>query len=337
KQKGKIRLLSYADFCPYDVDVEEFKAARTNFSLEEWVDIILSAVDYNPKGYRSATEKLTAIKRLLPFVEKRLNMLELAPGGTGKSYLFGQISRFGWIISGNVSRAKLIYDKSRKTDGAISTHDFVALDEIREANYMRDKEVQSALQSVMENGSYRADDGHEVNVDGGIVFLGNIKSDVMNEHVNMLQELPLPFHQPQFLDRIHGFIKGWELPRINEDMKAAGWALNTEYFASIMHELREDPVYRSIVDALICVPNKADTRDTEAVKRLCTAYLKLLFPHAASVHDIKPEDFSRYCLIPAMEMRSIIRMQICMADNSVKNRSIPDFRVNVFDALPAAK
>ena len=87
----------------------------------------------------------------------------------------------------------------------------------------------------------------------------------MDEYSNMFLELPEPFHRVPFLDRIHGFIKGWELPRMNDDLKAFGWALNSEYFSSIMHELRDDPSYRAIVDARIDMPPKADTRDTEAM------------------------------------------------------------------------
>lgn len=327
KTKGKIKLMDYKDFCPYEVDLDEFKDARSQFSLDEWIDIILGAVDYNANGYGGRTQKLAVIQRLLPFVEKRINLMELAPAGTGKSYLFGQISRYGWLVSGKVSRAKLIYDLGKKQDGIVAIRDFVALDEIREASYMQDEEIQAALQAIMENGKYRAADNHEVNVDAGIIFLGNIKSDAMDEYSNMFLELPKPFHQTQFLDRIHGFIKGWDLPRMNDDLKVCGWALNSEYFSSIMHELRDDPSYRAIVDELIEMPPKADTRDTEAVKRISTAYLKLLFPHVRRARDIRARDFNRYCLRPAMEMREIIRIQMGIVDEKEAGKSVPSFSV----------
>ena len=178
-----------------------------------------------------------------------------------------------------MTRAKLIYDIGKKKDGVVAVRDYVALDEIREAEYMKDTEIQSALQAIMENGKYRAPDNHEVTVNAGIVFLGNISSSAMSEYQCMFGELPKPFHQPQFLDRIHGFIKGWDLPRMTDDLKVCGWALNSEYFATVMHELRDDPSYRAVVDELVVLPKGADTRDTEAVKRICTAYLKLLFPN----------------------------------------------------------
>lgn len=327
KTPGKIKLMDFTDFCPYEIDLEEFKTARESFSLDEWIDIVLSAVDYNPVGYESSRQKLSAMQRLLPFVEKNLNLIELAPPGTGKSYLFGQISRYGWLVSGKVTRAKLIYDIGKKADGIVAYKDFVALDEIREAEYMKDTELHSALQQIMENRKYNAPDGHEVNVDAGIVFLGNISGSVMDEYSNMFFELPEPFHRVPFLDRIHGFIKGWDLPRMNDDLKAFGWALNSEYFSSIMHELREDPTYRAIVDARIDMPSKADTRDTEAIKRICTAYLKLLFPHVRRPQDITSRDFNRYCLQPAMDMRAIIRIQMGIADEKEAGKAVPSFSV----------
>lgn len=332
KEKGKIKLVSFKDFCPYMVDVDDYKYARESFSLTEWIDILLGAADYNAAGYASTEQKLAVIQRLLPFVEKRINLMELAPAGTGKSYLFGQVSRHGWLVSGKVTRAKLIYDIGKKKDGVVAVRDFVALDEIREAEYMKDTEIQSALQAIMENGAYRAPDNHEVNVDAGIIFLGNISSSAMSEYQNMFTELPKPFHQPQFLDRIHGFIKGWDLPRMTDDLKVCGWALNSEYFATVLHTLRDDPSYRAVVDQLVVLPKGADTRDTEAVKRICTAYLKLLYPNVRSAEDISAFEFKKYCLKPAMEMRQIIRMQMGYADEKYQGSMVPAFTIREVDA-----
>jgi len=297
------------------------------FSLEEWVDIVLGAIDYNPKGYDGLSQKLAMLQRLLPFVEKNLNLIELAPPGTGKSYLFGQVSRYGWLVSGKSTRAELIYNKRTKTEGVVAYKDYVALDEIREAVYMKDTELHSALQEMMENKKFKTADGHEVNIDAGIVFLGNIIGENQNEYRNMFAELPEPFHKTPFLERLHGFIKGWELPIMNEDMKAKGWALNSEYYSTIMHELRDDPSYRVVVEDLLEVPEKANTRDTEAVKRICSAFLKILFPNVRSAEDISPFDFDTYCLQPALQMRGIIIMQKGFADAKEAGKSVPDIRV----------
>lgn len=314
RNPGKIKLVGFQDFCPYIIDLDEYKYAREAFSLDEWIDIILGAIDYNAAGYESRKQKLTMITRLLPFVEKRLNMIELAPKGTGKSYLFGSVSRFGWLSSGGtMSRAKMFYDVARRTEGLVFGHDFVAMDEVQTINFTDVDEMRGALKGYMENGKYTVGN-HEGTADSGIILLGNIPASFMNEYLNMFSELPRVFHESALIDRFHGFLKGWDLPRMNDDLKICGWALNSEYFSMIMHELRDDPSYRAVVDACIEVPEKSDTRDTEAIKRICTAYLKLLFPHVQHPEEISSRDFNTYCLKPAIEMRSIIKIQLGILD-----------------------
>ncbi len=326
RSNGFIKMTDYRPFCPYSVDLSQYKDGRKNFSTEEWINVLISAADYNYKGFDSTEQRLSFLQRLLPFVEKNLNIIELAPPGTGKSYLFGQISRFGWLVSGKSTRAQLIYNKTSKREGVVAYKDYVALDEIREADYMKDTEMHSSLQQIMENGSFKADDGHQVNVDAAIVFLGNITGASMNEHTFMFEELPVPFHRSPFLDRLHGFIKGWELPRMNDDMKANGWALNSEYFSSILHELRADTSYRKIVDEMLLIPPKADTRDTEAIRKICTAFTKLIFPQIESNRDISPADFDKYCLQPALAMRTIIREQMGFADSKEAGKTVPNIK-----------
>ena len=129
---NKVTLEDYRAFVPYNVDLTYFKEARSYFTTEEWINVVLEAIDYNSLGYDSEETKLMVITRLLPFVEKRLNLIELAPKGTGKSYLFGNVSRYGWLSSGGVmSRAKMFYDQSKRREGLISGSDFVTLDEVQ--------------------------------------------------------------------------------------------------------------------------------------------------------------------------------------------------------------
>jgi len=129
------------------------------------------------------------------------------------------------------------------------------------------------------------------------------------------------------LDRFHCFIEGWKLPRISEDLKINGWTLNVEYFSEIMHELRDKPIYSAIVNDLLEVPAKADTRDTTAVKIIATAYLKLLFPNVNDTSEIYKEDFKNYCLIPAIEKRQIIRRQIHLIDEEFSDE-MPDIKID---------
>ena len=263
------------------------------------------------------------LSRLLPFVEKKINLIELAPKGTGKSYLFSQISKYGWLVSGgSVSRARLFYDISRRAVGLVSRYDYVALDEIQSISFPDEEEVRGALKGYLESGEYRVGDHQDVG-QAGFVLLGNINESNMNENSNVFRELPKIFQESALVDRFHGFIKGWHIPRMRENMKAEGWGLNVEYFSEILHALRDDIRYRAVVDELLKVPKGADTRDTEAIKRLATGFLKLFFPHVLVLKEVKISDFEEYCLKPACKMRAIIRKQLHIMDLEYQE-NIPD-------------
>ena len=323
KIPGKIKLTGFKNFCPYTVDLEYYKDMRANFSTEEWIDVILGAIDYNAAGFETELQKLSMLTRLLPFVEKRVNIIELAPKGTGKSYVFGHVSKYGMITDGGkVTRSKMFYDAVRRKPGFICGPDFVAIDEVKLVNFGDENEMRSILQGYLEYGKFNSN-GYDGESDAGVVFLGNIQKENMDEYSYMLAELPTLFQETALLDRIHGFVKGWDIPRMNDSLKITGWALNSEYFCSIMHELRNDLSYRAIVEKIVDVPERSDTRDTEAIKRIATAYLKLLFPHVRSEFDVDKQEFTDYCLVPAMRMRRIIKLQQGMIDTEYKGKDVP--------------
>lgn len=331
--KGKIKLTAFKTFCPYTIDIDYFKKARNEFSISEWIDILLGAVDYNASGYLGDEEKkLTMLTRLLPFVEKRLNLIELAPKGTGKSYLFGRVSKFGWLSSGGVmSRAKMFYDQNKRNEGLVAGNDFITLDEVQTISFSDVDEMRAALKGYLESGIFTVGN-YEGRAEAGIILCGNIKKETMEAdgYGNMFEELPDIFHESALIERFHGFIKGWNIPRMNDDLKIEGWALNSEYFCSIMHELRDDMTYRAIVDELIEVPEAADTRDTEAVKRIATAYLKLLYPNVQTPRDITTREFKRYCLDRARKMRDTIIYQLGLLDIEYRGKNIPAFSVKSY-------
>ena len=333
KPKGVITMIAYKPFCPYQVDLDFYREARSEFNVHEWIDVVISAIDYNPDGYRdsegniSEESKLFFLRRLLPFVEKRVNLIELAPKGTGKSYVFEKISKRGWLISGGtVSRASLIYDNAKKTGGLLTRFDYVGFDEVQSITFEQPGQIQQALKHYMEFGEIKGFDAM-LTADAGVIVLGNINADRFDINKNMVEHISEVFGESATLDRFHGFIPGWEIPRMTTGMIAQGWAINTEYFAEVMHALRDDLSYAAIVDELIDAPANADKRHMTAIKRLCTAFLKLLFPHVQTVDDISKEDFIHYCLEPAMEMRSVIYKQLCIIDSkeyNVPSKRIPD-------------
>lgn len=327
--KNIFRLTDFVPFCPYTIDADFYKEARKNFSADEWIDILLGAIDYNPQGFDTQSQKFSMLKRLLPFVEKRLNLIELAPKETGKSYVFANISKYGRLISGgSITRAKMFFDMNKKTTGLVSHYDYIAFDEIQSITFKNDAfEMQGALKGYLESGEYSVGNDRRSG-DAGLILLGNIDSYLMNESKNMFADLPKIFRESALLDRFHGFIKGWTIPKMRENLKANGWALNSEYFSEIIHSLRDELQYRAIVDQLLDVPKDAATRDTEAIKRICTAFLKLLFPHIESAEQIDETEFETYCLRPAKKMRSIIKTQLGILDFGEFGQStIPDIKI----------
>lgn len=328
KVKGKIKLTGFQNFCPYEIDLDYYKDIRKEFTISEWIDIILGAIDYNAAGYESEDQKRAMLKRLLPFVEKRLNLIELAPKGTGKSYIFGAISRYGYLSGGKLTRARLFYDLSRREDGLVFFNDFIAFDEVQKVEFDNPNEMTQTFQNYMEQGTVHIGDKVDM-ADAGFVMLGNIDIEKMDQDVNMFDSLPIVFKSSALIDRIHGFIEGWDIPRMNEGLKVNGWALNSEYFTTILHLLREDTSYRAIVDRIVTYPEDADTRHTEAIKRIATAFLKLLFPNVRGVEDINEMEFERYCLRPARLMRRIILKQLSIIDREYAGKDIPKYSVKI--------
>ena len=323
---GAIYMIDYKPFQPYSIDIAYYQNARKEFTLDEWIDVLLLAVDYNPLGFLNTRQKITLLSRLLPFVEKRTNLIELAPKGTGKSYMMSQISKYGWLVSGgSISRARQYYDISRKIQGLVSIYDYVNFDKVQTISFPDIDEIRGALKGYLEQGEYRVGDYRGVG-DAGLILMGNISDEKMNENAKMFSELPLAFQESAIIDRFHGFIKGWDIPRMRENMKAEGWALNVEYFSEVMHVLRNEIVYSALVEELLSVPMSSDTRDTTAIKRICTGFMKLLFPHAKSPEYIDKEEFRAYCLEPALQMRGIIKRQLHLMDNEY-SYSVPDIQL----------
>nr|WP_321267738.1 BREX system Lon protease-like protein BrxL [uncultured Sulfurimonas sp.] len=323
-----IELVDFKSFSPYKVDLDFFKQARKNFTTEEWVNLLIRAMEYNPDGFSSIGQKITFLSRLLVFVEPRVNLIELAPKGTGKSYIFGNLSKYGWLISGGVvTRAKLLYDVSKQMPGVIINYDYVAMDEIQTITLKDESEIAGGLKSFLESGTFSIANVRQTS-NAGFIILGNIPLDEDNNPIvkSYFEPLPDVFRESAFLDRFHGFIKGWEMPRINQSMIMDGNTLNVEYFSEILHLLREDISYSPIVNSILDVPPHADTRDVNAIKRLTTAYLKLLFPHVESIDDINMDEFKLFCFDEAYKKRGVIRKQIHQIDREF-SEDLPNIKL----------
>lgn len=331
-ERGHIEMVNFKPFRPMQkLDINYFRNCRTKFSLDEWIDVLISAMEYTPSAFAGQMQKIEFLTRLLPFIEPRLNMIELAPKGTGKSYVFGNLSKFVWLVSGGkVSRAKLVYDKTIKAPGIMNFYDLVAFDEIQSITFTDNSEMQSFLKNYLEYGRATIDN-YEFMSECGLMLLGNIHLSVYNEPLSnkYFDNLPSVFKESALLDRFHGMIEGWLLPRINVDMALTDWTLNVEFFSEVLHQMRTESAYSHIVDKLVYVPQGADMRHTKAVKRIATAYLKLLFPHITNVSQVNLEEFNMLCLQPAVRRRDIVRQQCNYIDAELSySKPIPNYRVN---------
>lgn len=322
-KKQHVEMIDYKPFKPFkSVDVDFFREVRKNFSTSEWIDFLLSAMEYDPDGFESIACKLEFLTRLLIFVEPRLNCIELAPKGTGKSYVFGNLSKYGWLVSGGkVTRAKLFYDKQKQQNGIIKNHDFTAFDEIQTIVFQEPSEIQAALKSYLESGKTTIDN-NEFSSECGLILMGNIPltKDRHPVSVRYFDSLPANFRESALLDRFHCFIEGWYLPRINKSMIFKGWTVNVEYFSEILHSMRTQNQYGLLFDELVSFQKDSDMRDFTAVKRITTAYMKLIFPHWITIEDVNLEEFDLYCLQPAIHRRGIVKEQCHNIDPEFKTQ-----------------
>ena len=328
KEKGYIELADYKPFRPYKVDLSYFRDCRKQFTTEEWIDVLLAAMEYNPDSFSGTTQKLEFLTRLLIFVEPRLNMIELAPKGTGKSYVFGNLSKYGWLISGGkISRAKLFYDKSRQQPGIMKNYDFVTFDEIQTITFQDPPEMRAILKSYLEAGNATVDN-YKFLSECSTMLMGNMELTSANvpRHNKYLAQLPENFRESALLDRFHGFIEGWMLPRMDKSMILKDWTLNVEYFSEVLHLLRTAPEYSMLVHEIVYSEEKSDLRDLKAVQRIATAYSKLLFPHITDVAELNKDEFKRYCLNPAIHRRGIIKEQCHKMDEEFKE-GMPDISI----------
>lgn len=331
-KKNHVEMSDYKPFKPYpSVDLSYFRNARQSFSISEWIDTLLSAMEYDADGFESVTQKTEFLSRLLIFVEPRLNVIELAPKGTGKSYIFGNLSKYGWLISGGkVTRSKLFYDKQKQQYGIMKNHDFIAFDEIQTITFQEPAEIQAALKSYLESGKTTIDN-NEFTSECGLMLMGNIPLDINKRPRTQcyFDSLPKSFTESALLDRFHCFIEGWLLPRINKGLIYKGWTFNVEYFSEILHSLRTQNIYGIIFDEIVEYEKNADTRDFNAVKRITVGYMKLLFPHWVSSAMVNRDEFEMYCLQPAIRRRGIIKEQCHKIDPEFKP-SMPKFWIKDF-------
>lgn len=313
KDQYEIVMTAFNPMQAASIDLEYYMTQRKEFNLEEWLVLLTRTMGYNEQNY-STRQKLLIFTRLIPLIEPRVNIIELAPKGTGKSYIYSQLSRHAWLISGGVvTRAQLFYDMNSKQAGIISHFNAVILDEIQTIKLSNEGEIVGALKGYLESGEYRVM-GFHGSSDAGFVILGNIPIiDGLPRDQNYFSELPRWLNGQEataLLDRFHALVPGWELPRIQSSSLCQSFALRADYFGEVLYALRSSQEHMAFVKDHM--ESFGDLRDTRAVQRLACGYLKLLFPNLDTVNL---EEFNEFCLQPAIALRSDIRRQMAYLDS----------------------
>lgn len=242
-------------------------------------------------------------------------MIELAPKGTGKSSVYSRLSRYCWLISGGiVTRAQLFYNMAEKKTGIIAFYDTIVLDEIQTIKFQPPEEVVGALKGYLESGEFRVM-GYQGRAEAGLVLLANIPLDAEGKpkNVNLFETLPNFFSGNSFfLDRFHGLLPGWELPKIEKGMlEYDGYALRTDYLGEILHQLRNRNEYLEFVKQYVSFPSQTYIRDVRAIESITASLVKLLFPHL----EVSAALFEEFCLKPAFLLRKYIKQQVNLVDS----------------------
>jgi len=286
------------------LDLDELYAGREKFTTEEWLDVILRSVGMEPTNLDEDT-KWHMLARLIPFVENNYNLCELGPRGTGKSYIYDEISPNSILISGGQTTvANLFYNMASRTVGLVGMWDVVSFDEVAGLKF-KDKDGIQIMKGFMASGSFARGKEH-INANASMVFLGNINGSIENlvKTSHLLAPFPKEMIDTAFFDRFHYYVPGWEVPKMRPELITDQYGFITDYLSEWMRELRKYN-YSDAISKHYNLGKDLNQRDTIAVRRTVSGLLKLLFPHG----KFDKEDV-RMCLEYALVGRRRIKEQL---------------------------
>lgn len=287
------------------IDIEDLKRGRQAFTKEEWLDVMLRSIGMEPDEltYR---EKWLLLTRMIPLVENNFNLCELGPRSTGKSHLYKEISPNSILVSGGQTTvANLFYNMGRKTVGLVGLWDCVAFDEVAGIRF-KDKDGVQIMKDYMASGSF-ARGKEEKAASASMVFVGNINQsvDVLLKTSSLFDPFPPEMGtDTAFLDRIHCYLPGWEIPKFRPEHFTNDYGFISDYLAEFIRELRKAQ-YGDAIDHYFRLGKNLNQRDTIAVRRMVDGYLKLLYPDGSFTKE-EVEEVLRISL----EMRRRVKEQL---------------------------
>ena len=285
-------------------DLEEYIEGRKHFTLDEWIEVICRSVGMEPSNLDENT-RWHLVARMIPFVENNYNICELGPRGTGKSYVYDELSPYSILISGGQTTvANLFYNMGKHQVGLVGTWDVVAFDEVAGIN-MKDKDGIQIMKGYMANGSFCR--GKEsINANASMVFVGNINGSIENlvRVSHLLSPFPKDMIDTAFFDRFHHYLPGWEIPKMRPEYFTDAFGFISDYFSECLREMRKHN-FSDAIQKYFRLGKDLNQRDTIAVKRTVSGLLKLLFPDGS----YQKEDV-RKCLEYALIGRRRIKEQL---------------------------
>lgn len=287
------------------IDLDDLKLGRKAFTKNEWIDILLRSIGMEPYEF-TEREKWLLITRMIALVENNFNFCELGPRSTGKSHLYKEISPNSILVSGGQTTvANLFYNMSRKTVGLVGLWDCVAFDEVAGIRF-KDKDGVQIMKDYMASGSF-ARGKEEKAASASMVFIGNINQsvDVLLKTSSLFDPFPPEMGKDTaFLDRIHCYLPGWEVPKFRPQHFTNDYGFITDYLAEFIRELRKEQ-YGDALDKYFRLGKNLNQRDTIAVRKMVDGYLKLLYPDG----EFSKEDLEQILII-SLEMRRRVKEQL---------------------------
>ena len=287
------------------IDIDELKRVRKAFTKDEWLDILLRSIGMEPDEF-TEREKWLLLTRMIPLVENNFNLCELGPRSTGKSHLYKEISPNSILISGGQTTvANLFYNMGRKSVGLVGLWDCVAFDEVAGIKF-KDKDGIQIMKDYMASGSFARGKEEKV-ASASMVFVGNINQsvDVLLKTSSLFDPFPPEMGtDTAFLDRIHCYLPGWEIPKFRPEHFTNDYGFISDYLAEFIRELRKEQ-YGDALDHYFRLGKNLNQRDTIAVRKIVGGYVKLLYPDGEFTKEQLEE-----ILVFALEMRRRVKEQL---------------------------
>ena len=305
KRSNPIRIRKLDPIQMPHIDLKEIKEARSQFTKEEWLDILLRSTGMESDKFTDR-EKWLLLARMIPLVENNYNLCELGPRSTGKSHIYKEISPNSILVSGGQTTvANLFYNMSSKTVGLVGMWDCVAFDEVAGITF-KDKDGIQIMKDYMASGSF-ARGKEEKAASASMVFVGNINQsvDVLLKTSHLFEPFPEAMaYDTAFLDRMHSYVPGWEIPKYRPDFFTEDYGFITDFLAEFMREMRKEQ-FSDVSDKFFRFGSNLNQRDVIAVRKSIAGFTKLLYPNG----EYSKEDIAEIVTI-SLELRRRVKEQM---------------------------